>query len=184
MVRLFFGHILYNLLAKAWYGNFLLLSINWPILIIWLSNVPLYACFFRRVLNIKILSFPHMARELSVQIEWRRILAKCNCSFKVPTWLVPDKKCATKIVKIGTIRDYSDQQNIIFPVNQWIELQKPFFRHDSNLQSCRKRCFRFNLRGSWQRNRSNAALLKLQPKSSKMVSKNWIATILATLLLM
>ena len=81
MVRLFFGHILYNLLAKAWYGNFLLLSINWPILIIWLSNVPLYACFFRRVLNIKILSFPHMARELSVQIEWRRILAKCNCSF-------------------------------------------------------------------------------------------------------
>ena len=25
---------------------------------------------------------------------------------------VPDEKCATKIVKIATIRDYSDRQNI------------------------------------------------------------------------
>ena len=39
---------------------------------------------------------------------------------------MPDEKCATKIVKIATIRDYSDQQNIIFLLNKWIEMQKPF----------------------------------------------------------
>ena len=39
---------------------------------------------------------------------------------------MPDGKCATKIVKIATIRDYSDQQNIKFLLNKWIEMQKPF----------------------------------------------------------
>ena len=33
-------------------------------------------------------------------------------------------KCATKIVKIAARRDY-DQENIIFLLNKWIEMQKP-----------------------------------------------------------
>ena len=125
MVRSFFRHILYDLLTVAFYGNFLLLSINWPVLIIWLSNIPLYAYFFHRVLDIKILRFPHRARGLSVQMGWPRIHVKCNCSFYVPTWLVLDEKCATKIVNIATIRDYSDRQNMIriFILNIWIEMQ-------------------------------------------------------------
>ena len=126
MVRSFCRHILYNLLAVAWYENFLLLSLNWPIIIIWLSDVPSHTYFFHRVLYIKILSFPHRARGSSVQMERSRIYLKCNCSFEVQTWLVPDEKCAIKITKIVTILDYSNRQNIIFLLNKWIEMQNPF----------------------------------------------------------
>ena len=81
MVRSLFRCILCNLLAVAWYRNFLLLSINWPILIIWLNSVSLYIYFFHRVLDIKILSLPHRARGLSVQMERPKIYVKCNSSF-------------------------------------------------------------------------------------------------------
>ena len=47
MSSLIFRHILYNLLAVAWYEDFLLLTINWPILIIWLSTVSLHWEFKR-----------------------------------------------------------------------------------------------------------------------------------------
>ena len=40
--------------------------------------------------------------------------------------MVSDEKCATKIVKRATIRYYSDRENIIFLLNKWIEIQKPF----------------------------------------------------------
>ena len=70
------------------------------------------------MLDIKILSFPHRHRGLSVQMERLKIDFKCNCSFKVPTSLVPDEKCATKIVKIATKIDYSDGKNIIFLLNK------------------------------------------------------------------
>ena len=147
-----------------------------------ISIVSLYAYLFHRLLDMKIFSFAHSTRGLSVQMERPKIYVKCNCSFQVPTWLVPNEKCATKIVKIATKRDYSDQQNIIFLLSKWIEMQN-LFRHVSNLQSCLKWCFCFSFRGSWQKDWSNATLLKLLPKSSKMLSKNWIV-IIATHLLM
>ena len=47
MSSLVFRHVLHNLLAVAWYGDFLLLTVNWPILIIWLSTVSLHWKFKR-----------------------------------------------------------------------------------------------------------------------------------------
>ena len=70
--------------------------------------------FFHRVLDIKILSFPHRGQGLSVQMVSIKSYVQCNCSFSEPACLVPDEKCATKIVKITTKRDYFDRQNIIF----------------------------------------------------------------------
>ena len=46
MVRSMAKAMLTNLLTVPWYGNFLLLSTNWPILIIWVRHVPWYAYFF------------------------------------------------------------------------------------------------------------------------------------------
>ena len=48
---------------------------------------------------------------------------------------------------------------------------KTILRHDSNLYSCLKWCFCFFVRGSWQRNKSNATLLKLLPKSSNNIKE-------------
>ena len=58
-----------------------------------------------------------------------------------------------------------------------------FFRHYFNLYSCLKWCFCFYLRGSWQKSMSNVTLLKLLPKSLKIMPRNWMPTITATLLM-
>ena len=93
MVRSISRHILYNLLAVTWFGKVILLSINWPILVILLSNIPLYAYFFHRVLDIKILSFPHRAWGLSLQMERPIIYVKYNVLFRYQ-----DDWCRTKNV--------------------------------------------------------------------------------------
>lgn len=46
MVRSMAKAMLTNFLTVPWLGNFLLLSTNWPILIIWVRHVPWYAYFF------------------------------------------------------------------------------------------------------------------------------------------
>ena len=148
MVKKIFKHVLNNLLTVARYGNFLLVSTNWSIFIIWLIHVPWYAHFLHRVLKIKILIFSYRARGLSAQMERYEFVLNITVLFLCKYSSCRMKQCATKIINTATISDCSDSQNIIFMRSKWIQMQKTFIRHDSNLYSCLKWRFCFYISGS------------------------------------